>query len=71
MCWDILGEYECGFQSNRSTDELFAVRQMMEKFYEHDTDLHFLFIDFKQAFDSVNRQELYRVMEKLGLIPNW
>lgn len=42
----------------------------MEKFYEHDTDLHFLFIDLKQAFDSVNRQELYRVMEKLGLIPN-
>jgi hypothetical protein len=34
-------------------DEIFFIRQMSEKFYEHDIDIHMLFIDFKQAFDSI------------------
>jgi hypothetical protein len=29
-------------------------RQMMEKHYEHSTDLHMLFLDFRKAVDSVN-----------------
>lgn len=66
---EIIGEYQCGFRRKRSTvDQLFAIRQMMERFYEHDTDLHFLFVDFKQAFDNVNRQELYRVMREFGIV---
>jgi hypothetical protein len=28
---------------------------MMEKHYEHNQDLHILFVVFKQAFDSIDR----------------
>ena len=40
---------------------------MMEKNWEHRFDLHVLFIDFEQAFDSVNRRKLLEAMEEVGI----
>jgi hypothetical protein len=40
---------------------------MSEKFYEHDIDVRILFINFKQAFDSIRRGELYEVMLRTGI----
>jgi hypothetical protein len=39
---------------------------MLEKFYEHDVDKRMLFLDFKQAFDSIRRGELYKVTQRKG-----
>jgi len=64
----IIGEYQCGFHPNKSTtDQLFIVRQMMENYWEHGFDLHMLFIDFEQAFDSVKRRKLSEAMEEVGI----
>jgi len=53
---NVLGEYQRDFRKNRSTsDQIFIIRQMMEKHYEHNQVLHMLFVDFKQAFDSIDR----------------
>jgi len=47
---EILGEYQCGFRpQRRTTDQIFVVRQILEKFYVHDIDLHLLFIGFKKS----------------------
>jgi len=43
------------------------IRQMMEKNWEHGFDLHMLFIDSEQAFDSVNRRKLSEAMEEVGI----
>jgi sorting nexin-29 len=60
---NLLGEYQCGFRKNKSTsNQIFITRQMMEKHYEHKQDLHMLFVDFKQAFDSTDIHKLYQVM---------
>jgi len=43
-----------GFRPNRSTiDNIFIVRQIMEKCHEFNIELHNVFIDYAQAFDSV------------------
>jgi hypothetical protein len=64
----IIGEYQCGFHPGKSTtDQLFIIRQIMEKNWEHGLNLHMLFIDFKQAFDSVNRRKLSEVMNAMGI----
>jgi len=60
---DIIGEYECGFRSGKSTIEhIFTVKQLVEKHYEFDKDLHMLFIDYKQVYDSVNRKVLWNAL---------
>ncbi|KAL4098323.1 hypothetical protein QTP88_022957 [Uroleucon formosanum] len=65
---DIVGKYQCGFTKGRSTsNHIFTLRQTMEKYYEFDKDLHMIFIDFKQAYDSVNREQLWIVLQNFGL----
>lgn len=45
----ILNEYQCGFRLDRAmTNQIFVMRQIAEKFYEHDIDLNV------QAFDGIN-----------------
>jgi sorting nexin-29 len=65
---DLLEEYQCGFRLQRSTtDQIFIIRQVMEKFYEHECDLYMLFIDFRQAFDSIRREELYTALKEMKI----
>jgi len=60
---DIIGDHQCGFMSGKSTiDHIITVKQLVEKHYEFDNDLHLLFIDYKQAYDSVNREVLWNTL---------
>jgi hypothetical protein len=40
---------------------------MLEQSYELSMDLHMLFVDFRQAFDSVNRKSLYEAMKQMKI----
>jgi hypothetical protein len=63
-----LGEYQMGFRPNRSTvDNIFILRQMYEKCYEYNIELHNAFIDFNQAFDSINRKTVIKVLEEMQI----
>ena len=64
----IVSEYQCGFRVGRSTtDQLFSIRQILEKCKEYNVEIHQLFVDFKAAYDSVIRRKLWRVMEEFGI----
>jgi len=67
---DLLSQEQNGFRRNRSTtDNLFIMRQILEKCYKYDIEMHVLFIDFKQAFDSVDRQKIIQILQELR-VPN-
>lgn len=53
---NVVGEYRCGFRKGKSTiDHIHTSRQIAEKHYEYINDSHLIFVDFKQAYDSINR----------------
>jgi len=52
-----------GFRPNRSAiDNLFIVRQVIEKCHEFNIELHNVFIDYIQAFDSVYRDKIIKYL---------
>jgi hypothetical protein len=49
-----LGDYQSEFIPNRSTiDNIFMIRQIIEKCYEYNVDIHNIFMDYMHAFDSI------------------
>ena len=67
---DLPSQEQNGFKRNRSTtDNIFIMRQILEKCYECNIEMHVLFIDFKPAFDSVDRQKIIQILQQLR-IPN-
>ena len=64
----IVGPYQCGFMPGKSTtDQLFTLRQILEKTQERQIPTYHLFIDFKQAYDTPTKDELYRAMNNFGI----
>lgn len=65
---DIIGSYQCGFRPGKSTtDQIFTLRRLLEKTLEFQIDTHHLFIDFKQAYDSIERSSLFTSMRTFGI----
>ena len=65
---DIVGDYQCGFRRNRSTsDQMFTIRQLLEKKWDFCETIHQLFIDFKKAYDSIKRSKMYQILVLLGV----
>lgn len=60
---DFLHPYQTGFRRGMSTsDQLFCIRQILQKSYERNTETNHLFIDFKSAYDTINREALWDIM---------
>ncbi|MXP61705.1 hypothetical protein FD744_25325 [Pantoea sp. Taur] len=63
-----LGPYQSGFRRGRSTtDQIFSLRTILERGNEHQIKTHHLFVDFKAAYDSINREELYKALEEFNI----
>jgi len=62
------GDYQRGYCGKRSTvDQIFTIRQILEKCGEYGKDTHHLFIDFKAAYDNIDRHSLYAAMEEMNI----
>ena len=69
---EILPESQSGFRADRSTtDMIFLCRQILEKSREQQQQLSLGFIDLKKAFDTVNREMLFAVLQRFGCPPTF
>jgi hypothetical protein len=65
---EIIGDYQCGFHCNRfTTDQIFYIRQILEKKWECNWTVHQLFIEFKKACDSAKREVFHNILLEFGI----
>ncbi|KHN85872.1 Retrovirus-related Pol polyprotein from type-1 retrotransposable element R2 [Toxocara canis] len=63
---------QAGFRRGYSTvDHMHAVRQLVEKCNEFHIPLCLAFVDYKKAFDSVERNAVLNALDKCGVNPNY
>ncbi|KAE8737278.1 hypothetical protein FOCC_FOCC017260, partial [Frankliniella occidentalis] len=61
-------EYQAGFRKNRSTtDHIYALRVLLARRKEFQQETHMLFVDFAKAYDSVDREVLWRRLAELDI----
>ena len=65
-----VGSYQAGFTDGLSTtDQIFTVRQILQKCREYQVLTHHLFIDFKAAYDSIDRVQLWQLLHSSIHLP--
>ena len=61
-----LREQQAGFRKNRScTDQIRTLRLVLEQSLEWNSLLYINFMDYEKAFDSVDRQTLWKLLTTL------
>ena len=67
-----LRDEQAGFRQDRScTDHIATMRIIVEQSLEWQTPLYAVFVDFQKAFDSVDRDVIWRLMHHYGLPPKF
>ena len=64
----ILRPNKNGFRPLRSTSsQILALRRIIEEMRNHQKEAAIIFIDFKKAFDSVDRNTLFQILHACGI----
>ena len=65
---NIIGGYQYDFHKGRSTvNQIFTLRQTLEKCKEFRVEIHHLFVDFRVACDSINRIEFLKTLSDFNV----
>lgn len=63
-----LRKEQAGFREHRScTDLINTLRIILEQSIEWQSPLYLAFIDFEKAFDSINQEIMWKILERYGL----
>ena len=62
-----LPDDQAGFRKGRGTrDQIANIRWIMEKAREYQKNIYFCFIDYAKAFDCVDHNKLWEILERDG-----
>jgi len=63
-----LRQEQAGFRPERSCcEQIFTLRQIIEKTVKNETPMLINFVDFKKAFDSLHRESPWKIMKSYGI----
>ena len=63
-----LRDEQHGFRPSRScTDLIYVLRIMIEEFNEWRQKMYLIFVDFEKAFDSIDRNSLWKILQYYGI----
>ena len=64
----IIGKYQAGVRTRKSTtDQIFRVKNLLEKAWEHNVEIYQISVVFQKAYDSIRRDKLYAIMAYFGI----
>ena len=68
MINEVLSPNQNGFRPDRSTtSHILALRRIVEELNNHNKEAVIVFIDFKKAFDSIDRNVMFKILEAYGI----
>ena len=63
-----LPDVQAGFRKGRGTrDQIVNMRWIIEKVREFQKNIYFYFIDYAKAFDCVDHNKLWKILNKMGI----
>ena len=65
--WE-LADVQAGFRKGRGTrNQIANIRWMIEKAREFQKNIYFCFIDYAKAFDCVDHNKLWKILQEMGI----
>ena len=65
---DELPDVQAGFRKGRGTrNQIANIHWIIEKAREFQKNIYFCFIDYAKAFDSVDHNQLWKILKEMGI----
>jgi len=64
-----LPDVQARFRRGRGTrDQIANIHSIIEKVKEFQKNIYFCFIDYTKAFDSVDKNKLWKILKEMGIL---
>ena len=65
----VIGEEQCWYRQGRGyIDQVFAVRQICEKYLANEKDVFWAFMDLGKEYDTIDRHGMFRMLRVYGVV---
>ena len=70
--WTVNFQIQAGFRKGRGTrGQIANIRWIMEKAREFQKNIYFCFTDYAKAFDCVDHNKLWKILQEMGIPTTW